>query len=867
MNDEGQAPESLGDESKARYERERDEQTRLRSLRALSHMLPVLSLIYAAGAVLFLVSPPFTPNTPHVFICAISSALVLLVWAGMRVDDARFDTPVSIATILVAAGMGLTMYAVSGDIGNTTTLAISIVTAGALLYRFSMFVMMVAVVFIGWLPLAHGAATGPYSLGLFHLWAATLVGGLVLWSRRQLMFGLHEEAQEADAMRRLATEQARTLVRARDAALASAQVKGQFLANVSHEVRTPLNGILGLLQLIDSSALPKPQDDYLREVHKSGRSLLAIVNDLLDLSKIEAGEMRLESVAFDLISMTEEIAVNYASAAHAKGIELITEIGPNVPSEVCGDPLRLRQVISNLVNNALKFTREGEVIVGIRSRDRGPWHVDLEIRISDTGVGISEDRTESIFRPFAQADASTTREYGGTGLGLPICRQLVELMGGDLQFRSTVGTGSTFFFDARFELEEQLSDELKAVTEALAGTKVLVLESNNRARETLCAQLRSWDMEAWPTTTFDGALKTFRGSPRPSVALVDLRSLGKDWRTRAVEINDAATKAGSSVVAICSRRHEVSELREAGIHVHAEKPIRRAKIIAALLETLNRPSSQRRPRDEVDRRSLPAPRPQELPSNGMKILVAEDNAINLKVVQAHLQALGYEVDTVNDGVAALEAMQEGHRYAAVIMDGQMPSMDGYQTTRTQRARETESGQRRVPIIALTAHAMTGDRRSAFAAGMDDYLSKPFTQKQLQKALTRWAARPSASISEFPPDALDTTITSQLLELEEEEPGFIGEVIESFFATAEQSIARMRAAIEDGDLKTLRAAAHMVRGSSQQLGARRFGATCFKLEKIASVEEANSIVSELEQDLEGARDALTGLADRALDAAS
>jgi two-component system sensor histidine kinase/response regulator len=867
MNDEGQAPESLGDGSKARYERERDEQTRLRSLRALSHMLPVLSLIYAAGAVLFLVSPPFTPNTPYVFICAISSALVLLVWAGMRVDDAGFDTPVSIATILVAAGMGLSMYAVSGEISNTTTLAISIVTAGALLYRFSMFAMMVAVVFIGWLPLAHGAATGPYSLGLFHLWAATLVGGLVLWSRRQLMFGLHEEAQEADAMRRLATEQARTLVRARDAALASAQVKGQFLANVSHEVRTPLNGILGLLQLIDSSALPKPQDDYLREVHKSGRSLLAIVNDLLDLSKIEAGEMRLESVAFDLISMTEEIAVNYASAAHAKGIELITEIGPHVPSEVCGDPLRLRQVISNLVNNALKFTREGEVIVGIRSRDRGPWHVDLEIRISDTGVGISEDRTESIFRPFAQADASTTREYGGTGLGLPICRQLVELMGGDLQLRSTVGTGSTFFFDARFELEEQLSEELRAVTEALAGMKVLVLESNNRARETLCAQLRSWDMEAWPTTTFDGALKTFRGSPRPSVALVDLRSLGKDWRTRAVEINDAATKAGSSVVAICSRRHEVSELREAGIHVHAEKPIRRAKIIAALLETLNRPSSQRRPRDEVDRRSLPAPRPQELPSNGMKILVAEDNAINLKVVQAHLQALGYEVDTVNDGVAALEAMQEGHRYAAVIMDGQMPNMDGYQTTRTQRARETESGQRRVPIIALTAHAMTGDRRSAFAAGMDDYLSKPFTQKQLQKALTRWAARPSASISEFPPDALDTTITSQLLELEEEEPGFIGEVIESFFATAEQSIARMRAAIEDGDLKTLRAAAHMVRGSSQQLGARRFGATCFKLEKIASVEEANSIVSELEQDLEGARDALTGLADRALDAAS
>jgi CheY-like chemotaxis protein/HPt (histidine-containing phosphotransfer) domain-containing protein len=681
------------------------------------------------------------------------------------------------------------------------------------------------------------------------------------------MSRLHEEAQEADSMRRLATEQAHTLGRARDAALASAQAKGQFLANVSHEVRTPLNGILGLLQLIDPSALPKPQDDYLREVHKSGRSLLAIVNDLLDLSKIEAGEMRLESVAFDIISMTEEIAVNYASAAHAKGIELITQIGPDVPAEVCGDPLRLRQVISNLLNNALKFTKQGEVIVGVRVRNRGPWHVDLEIRVSDTGVGVSKERAQSIFRPFSQADASTTRKYGGTGLGLPICRQLVELMGGDLQLKSAVGEGSTFHFDARFELEEQLSEELQAVTEALAGMKVLVLESNNRARETLCTQLQSWNMEAWATTTFDGALRTFRASPRPSAAMIDLRSLGKDWRSRAFELNAAAVKCGSSVVAICSYRHEISELVEAGIRVHVEKPIRRAKIIAALLDTLNRSSSSGRHQDHVDRPSLPAPPPQELRSNGMKVLVAEDNAINLKVVHAHLRALGYEVDAVNDGVAALDGLKAGHRYAAVIMDGQMPNMDGYQTARAQRARESESGQRRVPIIALTAHAMTGDRRTAFAAGMDDYLSKPFTQKQLQRALVRWAARPAASISEFPPDALDTTITSQLLELEEEEPGFICEVIASFFETAEESITRMKAAIEDGDLHTLRAAAHMVRGSSQQLGARRFGATCVKLENISEAGDAAPVVDELERDLEGAREALTSLADRALDAAS
>ena len=867
MNDEGQRPEGLGERSKARYERERDEQTRLRSLGALSHMLPVMSFIYAAAAVLFLLAPPFTPNTPHVFICAIASALGLLVWAGMRVDDPRFDTPISIATISIAAGMGLTMFAVSGAISNTTTLAISVVAAGALLYRLSMFAVMVGVVFIGWVHLAYGYASGPYVLGMFHLWAATVVGALVLWSRRQLMFRLHEEAQEADAMRRLATEQAHTVGRARDAALASAQAKGQFLANVSHEVRTPLNGILGLLQLIDPAALPRPQDEYLREVQKSGRSLLAIVNDLLDLSKIEAGEMRLESVAFDIISMTEEIGMNYASSAHAKGIELVTQIDPGVPSEVCGDPLRLRQVISNLVNNALKFTKEGEVIVGLRVRNRGPWHIDLEVRVSDTGLGVSQEQAEGIFRPFSQADASTTRKYGGTGLGLPICRQLVELMGGDLQLRSTLGSGSTFFFEARFELEERLSGELKAVTEALAGMKVLVLESNSRARETLCAQLRSWDMQAWPTTTFDGALRMFRGSPRPSVGLIDLRSLGRDWRRRALELNEAAVACGGSVVAICSHRHEISELLAAGIRVHVEKPLRRVKIIAALLETLNRAGSPRDLQNDINRPSLPAPPPQELRSNGMKILVAEDNEVNLMVVHAHLKALGYEVDAVNDGVAALDALKEGHRYAAVIMDGQMPNMDGYQATRTQRVRESESGQRRVPIIALTAHAMTGDRSTAFAAGMDDYLSKPFTQKQLQKALIRWAARPSASASEFPPDALDTTITSQLLELEEEEPGFVCDVIESFFRTAEESIARMKAAIEQGDVKTLRSAAHMVRGSSQQLGARRFGATCFKLESLEVLEDAGSIVSDLERELEGAREALTGLAERALDAAS
>ena len=855
-------------DEEARRRRELEVQMRLRSLRALSHMLPVLAFIYAVAAVVFLIAPPFTPAEPHVLICSVASGLVCIVWAIIRVDDPRFDTPITLYTISIAAGMGLAMFAVSGELSNTTTLTIAIVAAGALLYRFSMYLAMVAIVFIGWPPIARGIPMPEYVLAAFHLWASAVVGGLVLWSRRHLMLNLLQEADEAKAMRKLATEQARTLVRARDAALASAQAKGQFLANVSHEVRTPLNGILGLLQLINPSELPEPQSEYLREVHKSGRTLLAIVNDLLDLSKIEAGEMRLESVSFDVGSMMEEIAMNYASAAAAKGIELLTEVDPDVPSEVCGDPLRLRQVLSNLLNNALKFTSEGKVTMSIWVLGRDESHVELEFRVSDTGVGVSEEEAETIFRPFSQADASTTREYGGTGLGLPICTQLVELMGGGLRLQSKVGEGSTFFFNVRFELEEQLSDELKAVTEGLSGMQVLLLESNQRALETLNAQFQAWDMLVWTTTTFDGTMRTLRNSPHPDVTLIDLRCLGKDWRTRANDIARAAGRVGSSVIAVCSHRHEISDMIDAGIDVHVQKPVRRAKIIAALLKALSGRQNRSLPPDAPDRPSLPAPIPAaNTQSNGIRILVAEDNVINCKVVRAHLEALGYEVDTVTDGEAALRALNHAHPYAAVLMDGQMPKMDGYQTARTLRERELESGQRRVPIIALTAHAMTGDRGTAFAAGMDDYLSKPFTQKQLQMALERWATGPDIRSSQFPPNALDTSITAQLLDLEREEPGFLCDVIDSFFRTAEDSIARMKTAILCGDLQALRAAAHMVRGSSQQLGARRFGLTCHKLEQLETTENADTLLLELEGDLEGAREALTGLADRALDAAS
>lgn len=854
-------------ESEVLRRRRLEDQVRLRSLRALSHMLPVLAGIYAAAAILFLVSPPMTPATPHIVLCTLASALICVVWGVIRIDDPRYDTPISLYAIAVAAGLGLAMLAISGDMSNTTTLAISIVAAGALLYRFQTYIAMVAIVAIGWPIVARGAPTSEYVMGAFHLWASTVVGGLVLWSRRSLVFSVLEEADEARAMRALATKQAQILGRARDAALASAQAKGQFLANVSHEVRTPLNGMLGLLQLIDPSELPPPQDDYLRDVHKSGSSLLAIVNDLLDLSKIEAGEMRLESVSFDIAAMARQIGANYASAADAKDIGLEIEIDENVPQEVCGDPLRLRQVLSNLLNNALKFTTEGKVSLCIRRLDHDETHVRLELAVSDTGVGISPAQAENIFRPFSQADASTTREYGGTGLGLPICTQLVELMGGELRVDTELGRGSTFYFNARFELEEQLTEERRAVAEGFTGMKVLLLESSHRTREILNAQFQAWGVSVWTTTTFDGAMRTLRTPPFPDVTLIDLRSLGKDWRTRTTDLAAAARNAGSSPVVVCSDRREVNDIIDAGIDVYVERPIRRAKIIDAMLKALHDTSGDTPDPEAAKRWSIPVLAPANSQSTGMRILVAEDNDINRKVVEAHLSTLGYEIDCVADGEAVLEMLQGAHPYAAVLMDGQMPKKDGYETTRALREREAATGQRRVPVIALTAHAMAGDRRTAFAAGMDDYLSKPFTRNQLETTLERWARRPDACKSKSPSNVLDTSVTQQLLDLEQEEPGFLCEVIDSFFTTAEDSLARMKSAVISGDAESLREAAHLVRGSSQQLGAHRFGATCGKLEELASTEGANALLSELETNLEAARDALIALADRALDAAS
>ncbi len=842
---------------------------RLRSLRAISNLLPLLAFIYGAVTVQFLVAPPFEPAKPLAWVLGSAAALSLILWAINHPDDPAYDTPITLGTTVIVVGLPVSMLALSGQLITTVPLILALLTAGAILYRVELYVLMAGASLLAWYPIASQLPDTRLLLTwTIYLVTASLLGGFVLLSLRALIGHLHRSAQQAEAMRALATQQAEKLAKARDTALASASAKGHFLANVSHEIRTPLNGMLGLLQLVDAQKLGEPGAEYLQSVEESGQALLMIVNDLLDFSRIEAGGIRLESVPFDLVAMVEDVVTNYSSAATAKNIEVLTEVDGQVPAELCGDPLRLRQVLSNLVSNAVKFTPQGEVIVGLRTLSRGASNAEIELRVSDTGIGIAKSQRGRIFRPFSQADASTTREYGGSGLGLPIAKQLVELMGGSLQLRSIEGRGSTFFFSLRFELDQQLSEEQCGFSGALSGLQVLLLEDRSRTRATRAAQLASWGMTVSETTSAEGAIQRLQASPKPDLSVIDLRSLGTDWQARAAEIAKTASRSGCAVVAMGACSHGGNDIEGSEHWVRIEHPIRRAKLCKGLLEALDRTPSTRA-------RILSSPPsviqgPSSKPAavkNGMRVLVAEDNEVNQRVIEAHLHALGYEVDIVGDGEKALEALGSRHRYAAVLMDGQMPKLDGYRTTSALRSREDETGQTRVPVIALTAHAMLGDRRTAIASGMDDYLSKPFTQKQLQKILTRWAARPDVISSDIPPNALDTRVTSQLLELEEERPGFLAEVIESFFRSADKNLALMKTARVLEDLETVRVTAHMLKGSSEQLGARRFGSICRRLEQVESPHHTDRLLMELDRALEGAREALTGLADRALDAAS